>query len=197
MIGRISGILFVCLLICSAVYYFFANQEITQSFTMFHIKARNFLDFLLPSVIGSFLVSLVFGVIISLFFSKNYAGGLYAIERDIQKFIGGNPGVRVNLRKRDTAVPLAQAVNELINSFEGKIVHIQNSLSNAQEFFFSEIDLTSDERLEKIREIHNKLFHTFEEEPWGVSIMSSGNYSNLTRHHLNCFMEEIHTMLPA
>ncbi len=156
MIIRISCILFVCLFLSSTVYFFFANQKITASFSAFHIKAQNFLDFLLPAIIGSFAVSLMAGVIASLFFPKNYAGGLYAIERDVKQVLEGNMEARVRLRRGDAALPLAGKINELLNFFNDKLSHISAELSKAQAVF-AMTDLTPEEQIGELKKIHNDL----------------------------------------
>jgi hypothetical protein len=58
MIAKIFLLLFISLLLSGAIFYQFANQEVTSSFQMFHIKARNFLDFLFPFIHSSFAISL-------------------------------------------------------------------------------------------------------------------------------------------
>lgn len=157
MIGKITGILFLCLFVTSLTYYYFANQEINESFMLYHIKARNFLDFLLPAVVASFAVSFMAGVIAALFFPKNYAGGLYGIERDLKKLIDGDINVRVKLRQGDDAIPLADTVNELVDCFSGKIYHIKAELSKAQKILDSETEMPPEKCLAELRIIHNRL----------------------------------------
>jgi len=129
MIGRISCILFICLLLSSAVYFHFASQEIGASFKMFHIKARSFLDMLLPVVAASFAVSLLCGVVASLFFPKNYAGALYRIEEDLKKVIETSDlRVRVQLRDGDQAMLLAEQVNLLLDDYCSRVNKSQQIL---------------------------------------------------------------------
>ncbi len=129
MIAGITGILFFCLLISSVVYFQLANQEIESSFKMFHIKARNFLDLLLPVVGLSFVVSLGCGVIASLFFPKSYAGALYRIEEDLKKVVDtADLTVRIKLRDGDQATALAAQANALLENFRGRIARAQSEL---------------------------------------------------------------------
>ena len=129
MIFGISSILFVCLFISSAVYFQLANQEIESSFKMFHIKARNFLDLLLPVVGLSFVVSLGCGVLASLFFPKSYAGALYRIEADLKKVVDtADLTVQIKLRDGDQATLLAAQTNALLEDFRGRIAHAQTEL---------------------------------------------------------------------
>ena len=129
MIGKIFLLLFVSLLLSGLIFYLFANQEITSSFQMFHVKARNFLDFLLPVVISSFLISLVVGVIGSLFFPKPIAGGVYRIEQDLQKVIKqGDLTVKITLREGDQVSTLAEQINTLLSDFRGKFARIDRQI---------------------------------------------------------------------
>ena len=58
MIARVVLILFGSLFLSALIYYYFADREINNSLLLFHIHARNFLDFLLPIVVSSLFFSL-------------------------------------------------------------------------------------------------------------------------------------------
>jgi len=154
MIAKIALILMASLLISSASYYFLANQEINSSFRLFHVQARTFLDFLLPVIIGSFLVSLVIGTAASLFFPKSVAGGLYRIEQEVQKVTKGDLTVNIKLRKGDEVESLAGQINQLVDGFRREIAGIRSSLDRAEDLLSPETGLSSAERLEGLREIH-------------------------------------------
>lgn len=140
MIGKMACILFVSLLISSAVYYHYADKEVTSSFMLFHVKARNFLDFLLPVVGISFVLSLIVGTIASLFFPKQYAGPLYRIEQDVKLITDGDLTLRINLRAGDEGGPLAGQINQLVTLFRETIISVQDSLREAQEICAAETD---------------------------------------------------------
>jgi methyl-accepting chemotaxis protein len=115
MIGKIFLLLFISLLLSGAIFYQFANQEVTNSFQMFHVKARNFLDFLFPVIFSSFAISLVIGTIGSLFFPKPIAGGLYRIEEELQKVVDNEDfTVRIVLRENDQVTSLATQINKVL-----------------------------------------------------------------------------------
>ncbi|MDY0212660.1 MAG: hypothetical protein RBR06_06615 [Desulfuromonadaceae bacterium] len=129
MIGKISLILFASQLISGLIFFYFSNQAITTSFQMFHIKARNFLDFLLPVILAAVLVSLVIGFVASLFFPKPIAGSLYRIESDLRTVIdSGDLRVQIKLRKGDQATLLAAQVNILLNDLRQRIDKSQQAL---------------------------------------------------------------------
>lgn len=133
MIGRIGLIVLVSLLVSSAIYFFFSNREITASFQLFHIHARNFLDLLLPVVIISFVVSLVIGGAATLFFPGSIAGGLYGIEREVRKVADGDLTVRIALRKGDAVHGLAAEINRMVDALESKLSAIQQGVAEGQE----------------------------------------------------------------
>jgi len=152
MIGLISGILFICLLISSAVYFQFANQEIGASFKLFHIKARNFLDMLLPVIATSFVVSLLCGVVASLFFPKNYAGTLYRLETDLKKILNTSDlSLQITLRDGDQAQSLATQVNALLADLRQRVAQSQQALAHLDELCEPGVTLSAD-ALQPIRD---------------------------------------------
>lgn len=157
MIGRLTGILFVCLLISSAFYFYYSNIEIGASFKMFHIKARNFLDLLLPAVIFSFLLSLVMGIIASLFFPKTYAGVLYRIEQDLKKVLGGDLTQKFTFRKGDEGEALIVQLNELTSIYSRLIIKLRKDLGMARQICSNGGAQGAEQRLKGVEEIHVQL----------------------------------------
>ncbi|MCB2184508.1 MAG: hypothetical protein KQH63_20995 [Desulfobulbaceae bacterium] len=176
MINRITCILFGCLLLSSAVYYFLANQEITASFMAFNTKAQNFLDFLLPAIIGSFAVSLLFGIAASLFVPKNYAGSLYGIERDLKKITKGDLNTRIRLRRGDPTLALGDMINKLVDAFKDKLSTISNDLAKAEAVFASSA-LTAEEQIREVRKIHAELLSQMNKLEMGEE---EGNFRDWT-----------------
>jgi methyl-accepting chemotaxis protein len=157
MIGKLTGILLLSLLLSSGVYYYFANQEITASFQLFHVKARNFLDFLLPVVAISFAVSVLVGIIASLFFPKNVAGPLYRIEQDLRRMAAGDLSFRINLRHGDEAEPVAGQINHLVGVFRETIISVQDALHEVQQICGDRAETPPEERQDKLRVIHERI----------------------------------------
>lgn len=141
MIGKIFLLLFVSLLLSSLIFYFFADREVTASYQMFHIKARNFLDFLLPAVLGAFVISLVVGAIGSLFFPKPIAGGVYRIEQDLQRVIEeGDLTVQIKLRQGDQVGPLADQINNLMTDYHGRVRRLDRALEQLEQSVAYQLD---------------------------------------------------------
>jgi len=129
MIGKICLILFVSQLLSGLIFFYFSNQEITASFQMFHIKARNFLDFLWPVVGASVLISVIVGFLASLFFPKPIAGALYRIEEDLKKANSGDLTVKIKLRGGDQVEPVARQINCLLADQNVRVGQAQQALA--------------------------------------------------------------------
>ena len=133
MIGKISLILFASQLLSGLIFFYFSNQEISASFQMFHIKARNFLDFLLPVILAAVLISLIVGFLASLFFPKPIAGSLYRIEADLGNVLAsGDLRVQIKLREGDQAEALAAQVNTLLSDLRQRVGSSQQGLEKLQ-----------------------------------------------------------------
>ena len=145
MIGKIFLLLFICLLLSGMIFYQFANQQVTSSFQMFHIKARNFLDFLLPVVLSSFAISLIAGTIASLFFPKPLAGGLYRIEKDLAQILEEKDlAIRIKLRSGDQLIPLAEQINTLLDEMQIETRAIRTVQNQLQQWVLLQQDLGAD-----------------------------------------------------
>lgn len=154
MIGKISLILFVSQLLSGLIFFFFSNQEITASFQMFHIKARNFLDFLLPVVLAAVAISLVIGFLASLFFPKPIAGGLYRIEADLKKVLDSSDlTVQVKLREGDQTQVLAAQVNTLLDDFRQRVDGSQQALATLEMLSRQETDISP----KQLKQVHAQL----------------------------------------
>lgn len=73
---------------------------------------------ILPTLlINNILIAGVLSVL-ALRYSHHYAGPVYRMSTDIRRVLAGEPGVRINLRKRDEMKELAQRVNGLLEALE-------------------------------------------------------------------------------
>jgi methyl-accepting chemotaxis protein len=145
MIGKMSCIILASLLISSGVYYYFANQTISESFLLCHIQARNFLDFLLPIVGISFVISLLVGTIASLFLPKNLAGPLYRIEQEVRRLTNGDLTVQICLRSGDEARSLAGQINQMVELYRETLVSVQDSLQEIQKICDAGTQISTEE----------------------------------------------------
>ena len=122
---KVLGIVVVGIGIMAAIFYFYSNREISESYRQFHVQANNFLDYLWPAVITSLIIASVATVVITLFLPQKIAGPLYRIEKDLMERVGtGDLTVKVTLRKGDEITGLANALNETISKLREKVENI-------------------------------------------------------------------------
>jgi len=159
MLIRIGAVVFSSLFLSTLIYYIFANRKVTDSYQMFHIRAENFLDFLLPVVIISFVASLLLGVVTALFVPRYIAGSLYRIEQDVLKVLVGDLGVKISLRKGDEGESLAGTLNSMIRKFDETISRTQADLDESNSISGSSD--TTEQKLDKLREIHGRMKDRF------------------------------------
>ncbi|MBI5408830.1 MAG: methyl-accepting chemotaxis protein [Nitrospirae bacterium] len=134
--------------VMAAVFYFYSNREINDSYRQFHIHARNFLDLLRPAVILSLICVIVLSAAIALFLPLKVAGPLFRIERDMREKVSkGDLTVRFKLRKGDEVGDLADAVNETLENLRQKIETIRRS---AEELEAAVKKGTGDKEIEKL-----------------------------------------------
>lgn len=125
---KIALIILLSIAVTSGVFYFYSNREIGDSFTRFHVTARNFLDYLLPSVIASGILGLIIALAITIFFPHSIAGPLYRIEKDIKEKIGesGDLTFRFNLRNGDELKDLADSLNIMLEKVNSNIMDVES-----------------------------------------------------------------------
>jgi len=111
-----------------AIFYFYSDRVINNSFQQFHVHAQNFLDLLMPAIILSLLAAVILSAVISLTLPIKYAGPLFRIERELRAKVGaGDLTVRFKLRKGDEVKDLADAINDCLENIEKRIVKLKNS----------------------------------------------------------------------
>lgn len=109
---RILGMIIISSMVAALILYFYARQEITSSFFDAHIKIRRVSDLLLPVVAAGSMVSLISGVILSLFLPQKIAGPIYRIEQGLKTVQNGDFTSLISLRKNDVLKDLAGEVNK-------------------------------------------------------------------------------------
>jgi len=122
---KVLGIVIVGVGIMAAVFYFYSNREINESYRQFHVNAKNFLDYLWPAVISSLILAIIAAISITLFLPQKIAGPLYRIEKDLKERVSkGDLTVKFTLRKGDELTGLAEAVNLTVESLILKLKKI-------------------------------------------------------------------------
>ncbi|MBI5182770.1 MAG: methyl-accepting chemotaxis protein [Nitrospinae bacterium] len=125
---KVLAIAVISVAVTSILFYLYSNIKIEGvTYREFHIHAKNFLDYLIPIVIGAFGISIIIAIIASLFFPNPIAGPLYRIERDLRDKIGeGDLTIRFNLRKYDDVKDLGESINIMVEKLREKITNIKS-----------------------------------------------------------------------
>ncbi|MBU0673813.1 MAG: methyl-accepting chemotaxis protein [Proteobacteria bacterium] len=120
---RILGTIFVSSIVAAGILYFYAHQEVGESFYDAHIKIRRVSDLLIPVVIAGSLVSLVSGMLIAIFLPQKIAGPIFRIEQDLIVIRGGDLDKKIRLRDGDPLQGLAESINATIMSVRSRLGH--------------------------------------------------------------------------
>ena len=151
---KVLGVAVVGIGIMAAIFYFYSNREINDSYKQFHIHAKNFLDYLLPAVVLSLIAAVIFAIGITMFFPLRIAGPLFRIERDLKEKVSeGDLTVRFKLRPGDEVEDLADSINMSLEKLGARI----KSIRAATEKLTSRISAEDKEASELIKELNNIL----------------------------------------
>lgn len=127
---RILGAVMFSALVAALVLYFYARQELGESFYTAHITVRRVSDLLLPVILAGSAVSLLSGILIALFLPQKIAGPLFRVEQDLRRLAAGDLTVKIVLREDDTLQDFAAAVNAAIAELQGRVATVQQGLQD-------------------------------------------------------------------
>lgn len=127
---RILGAVVLSSLIAALVLYFYARNEITASFFDAHIKIKRVSDLLLPVIIAGSMVSLLSGIVLSLFLPQKIAGPIFRVEQDLVPIQNGDLTTHITLREGDILTELADAVNKTTSATRVKVELCKSSLDS-------------------------------------------------------------------
>lgn len=82
------------------------------------VPGVNRLEIVLPPLLINNLLIMLFMIAVGIFSSHKIAGPAYRIQKDIDRVLAGEKGVRVRIRKNDAFPELAEKVNQLIERSE-------------------------------------------------------------------------------
>ncbi len=126
---RVFAAVLVSAGVAALILYFYANQEVGESFYSAHITIRRVSDLLLPVVLAGTGVSLLAGMILALFLPQRIAGPIYRIEEDLRRVGEGDLTVKVVLRKGDILFDFADNINGTIADLQKRVSSIQHGLA--------------------------------------------------------------------
>lgn len=157
MLVKIWTILFVSLLLAGIIFYFYSNISVGTSYRLFHVKAKNFLDFLWPVLVGGFVSSLVLGVLVALFFPHAFAGPLHRIENELGDIGRGNLCKKITLRKGSEIHDLADAINEMAGNLRNQVQGIKDAGDKINEIVQKASPENMEESVVKLKESNDRL----------------------------------------
>ena len=111
----------VSAVLAALILYFYARQEVLNSFFDAHVKIRRVSDLLLPVVCAGSAVSLLVGVFLSLFLPQKIAGPIYRIEKGLKEIAAGDLTTVITLRDNDTLKDFAESVNQTTAALRSQI----------------------------------------------------------------------------
>lgn len=122
---RIVGVVIVSTLVAVAILYLYSRQQISSSFYSAHIQIRRVSDLLFPVMAAGAFVSLLSGLALAIFLPQKLAGPLYRVQKSLEVIRNGDLTENVFLRKGDTLMDLAAAVNETTAGLRGRIQEVK------------------------------------------------------------------------
>jgi len=163
MLFKIWLIVFVSLLLAAAVFYIYSDINVGNSYRLFHVKAKNFLDFLLPVLLSGFVISLVLGALVALFFPHAFAGPIYRIEKELESIGRGDLTKQIQLRRGSEVTELAEAVNQMIRDLRGQVTAVRDAADEMSQIIQEASTRGGDESIEKVAAANQRLRTTLKD----------------------------------
>jgi len=78
----------------------------------------NRIELILPPILINNVIIMAIIAGIGVFYSHRIAGPIYRIEKDLARILGGEKGVKIRTRKRDSMKSLVTKINQLVDLYE-------------------------------------------------------------------------------
>lgn len=108
-----------------ALFLYYSKGTLTAGYSGLEVKLLRTTDFFLPvllvSTIGIIIISGIIGIIILILLSHRIAGPLFRFEKILGELYKGDLTLRFQLRYNDQFKDLADKINELSETMDGKI----------------------------------------------------------------------------
>ncbi len=119
-------------IISTGLLFLFSQETLTSSFENSRLVIKNTGIAILPSIIITNLITLgiicIAAIAVTLFISHRIAGPMFRFEKDLEKISNGDLSVSINLRKKDQFSEMALALNNMTQSFHGKLSKVNARL---------------------------------------------------------------------
>lgn len=130
---RIFGVVLLSSLTAALILYFYAHQEIGESFYDAHIKIRYVSDLLWPVILAGSCISLISGMVLAIFLPQKIAGPIFHIERDLEAIRQGDLTVEIVLRKGDILLDFTTSLNQTFHALRVKVAKAQKGCERLAE----------------------------------------------------------------
>ena len=139
------------------VFYYYANQEIGQSYKQFHTNARNFLDILMPVIAIAAVTGVVAALALAILIPLKIVGPLHRMERLLREEVAlGDLTLRFSVRKHDEMAELAEVLNTTFEGIGAKVKEAKSASTELQKLC-QEGDPSKEKLLEAAKKVDEAL----------------------------------------
>ncbi|MCK9295178.1 MAG: methyl-accepting chemotaxis protein [Desulfobulbaceae bacterium] len=132
---RMTAQVLLSSLVAAVILYFYARNEITDSFYSAHVTIRRVSDLLLPVIAAGSAVSFLGTLIVVIFLPQRIAGPLYRIEKRLAELKEGDLRSEIKLRRNDILQDMAATLNDCTGSLREKIKLAQENQAQLEKTF--------------------------------------------------------------
>lgn len=122
---RIIGVVVFSTLVAVVILYFYSRQEISANFYSAHIQIRRVSDLLVPVIAAGAFISLLSGIVLSLFLPQKIAGPLFRIQKGLETIGTGDLTEHIVLRRHSIFQDLAAEVNTATTSLCTRVIVVK------------------------------------------------------------------------
>lgn len=116
-------------LITGVSLYLMSTETVTTAFVNSRLSIIRTSDYILPTLIGSSLISIalisIATAFVIMYLSHRIAGPLFKMEKSVKEIGEGNLNLRINLRSTDEITEMATSLNEMKNNIREHVLQIK------------------------------------------------------------------------
>ena len=130
-VGQILALMFLTAILCSYVIYYTMMILMGEKLAAIYPQGRlvSIVSIINFRIFISVILVAPLVVLIGILLSHRIAGPIYRMGSFLNSMAAGNLSSRLVLRKGDELVPLANGINQVIDSFKGTITNQKEALS--------------------------------------------------------------------
>ncbi len=128
---RFCTLLILGSIITATILYLLSEDTATTAFVNSRLSIVSTSDYILPALVGSSLISIIFISIatafVIMYLSHRIAGPLFKIEKSIKEIGTGDLSLRIHLRTSDEITEIADSLNEMSENFNKRVLEIRRN----------------------------------------------------------------------